>query len=152
MIPPFEPNGQLPAGVYTTSWLMVTQHFGINSHRLRLLAGLLEAAQILSFAGSQWILINGSFVSKKEFPQDIDACYDDQTLDYDVLEKLEPVFLDFANARASQKVRFGCEFFPARAVADKTGKTFQDFFQRDRYDQPKGIIKLDLSTLPKQGG
>ena len=126
--------------------------YTINSHRLHLLAGFLEAAQMLNLAGSQWILINGSFVSKKEFPQDIDACYDDEFLDYDVLEKLEPVFLDFTHARAAQKARFGCEFFPARAVADKTGKTFQDFFQRDRHDQPKGIIKLELSTLPKYGG
>ena len=152
MIPPFELSGQLPAGVYLASWMEITQHFGINAHRLRLLAGFLEAAQTLRVAGSRWIFLNGSFVTDKEFPGDIDACYDDEFLDYDLLETLEPVLLEFANARAAQKARFGCEFFPARAVADRAGRTFQDFFQKDRYDQPKGIVKLELSTLPSKGG
>jgi hypothetical protein len=96
-------------------------------------------------------LLNGSFVTSKEFPNDIDACYDDELLEYDLLEELEPALLEFANARAAQKARFGCEFFPARAIADRAGRTFQEFFQRDRYDQPKGVIKLELHTLPEGG-
>lgn len=152
MVPPFEPSGQLPPGVHTASWVVITQHFGINAHRLRLLAGFLEAAQILQTAGCRWVLLNGSFVTSKEFPNDIDACYDDEFLDYDLLEALEPALLEFANARAAQKARFGCEFFPARAVADRAGRAFQDFFQRDRHDQPKGIVKLELHTLPQKGG
>ncbi len=132
--------------------MVITEHFGINAHRLRLLAGFLEAAQALQMAGCGWILLNGSFVTSKEFPNDIDACYDDESLDYDLLETLEPALLEFAKARAAQKARFGCEFFPARAVADRAGRTFQDFFQRDRHDQPKGIVKLELHTLPNTGG
>jgi hypothetical protein len=92
---------------------------------------------------------NGSFVTNKTLPNDIDVCYDDQNLDYDLLEQLEPTLLEFANARASQKARFGCEFFPARAEADQAGRTFQDFFQTDRFGNPKGIIRLERKDLPK---
>ncbi len=144
MIPPFTKTGLLPAGEHLATWDEIVAHYGTNSHRLRLLAGLFEAIQALQTAQSEWILINGSFVTDKEYPNDIDACYDDQNLDYDLLEQLEPSLLEFDNARAAQKARFGCEFFPARAVADSAGKTFQHFFQFDRYNQAKGIIKLEL--------
>jgi hypothetical protein len=60
--------------------------------------------------------------------------------------------LEFADGRAAQKERFSSEFFPARASADLAGKTFQEFFQKDRHDRPKGIVKLELYTLPSPTG
>jgi hypothetical protein len=152
MVPPFEPSGQLPAGVFVATWQEITERFGMNAHHLRLLAGFLEAAQALETAGSRWILLNSSFVTSKELPNDIDACYDDEFLDYEMLELMEPALLEFSNTRAAQKARFGSEFFPARAIADRAGRTFQDFFQKDRHDQPKGIVKLELSSIPRPGG
>jgi hypothetical protein len=128
MIPPFQTNGNLPPGIHDATWTEITTHFGHTPHRLRLLAGLLDAAQALHQAGSQWILVNGSFVTSKTQPNDIDACYDDSNLDYVLLEQLEPSLVDFSNRRAAQKTRFHCEFFPARAVADSAGRQFQDFF------------------------
>jgi hypothetical protein len=148
VIPPFENNGQLPPGTHPATWSEITQHFGYTPHRLRLLAGLLEAAQALRTAGSTWMLLNGSFVTSKEIPNDIDACYDDEHLDYDLLENLEPSLLEFSNARAAQKARFGSEFFPARAIADRAGRDFMWFFAHDRNDQAKGIVRLELSDLP----
>jgi hypothetical protein len=147
MIPPFQTNGNLPAGIYDVTWIEITTHFGHTPHRLRLLAGLLEAAQTLHQAGSRWVLINGSFVTNKVQPNDIDACYDDTNLDYALLTQLEPSLTDFSNRRAAQKARFHCEFFPARAVADSAGRQFQDFFQHDRYNQDKGIVRLHLPVI-----
>ena len=144
MIPPFTLQGLLPAGEHVATWAEITSRYGTNPQRLRLLAGFLEAANALQEAQSHWILINGSFVTSKDHPNDIDACYDDIDLDYDLLEQLEPSLLEFANARAAQKARFGCEFFPARAIADSAGRSFQNFFQFDRFNQPKGIIRLEL--------
>jgi hypothetical protein len=74
MIPPFQTNGNLPPGIHDATWTQITTRFGHTPHRLRLLAGLLDAAQALHQAGSQWILVNGSFVTSKIQPNDIDAC------------------------------------------------------------------------------
>jgi hypothetical protein len=44
--------------------------------------------------------------------------------------------------------RYGGELFPADWASQADGKTFLDFFQRDRARQPKGIIAIDLIDLP----
>jgi hypothetical protein len=55
------------------------------------------------------------------------------------------VFFDFADGRAAQKVRFGCEFFPAQAPEGVTGRAFLEFFQVDKQTgEPKDIIELKL--------
>jgi hypothetical protein len=50
-----------------------------------------------------------------------------------------PVF--FGN-RAGQKANFYGEFFTTMAIADPPKQIYLDFFQRDRNDDPKGIVKL----------
>lgn len=52
--------------------------------------------------------------------------------------------LDFANQRAAQKAKFGCEFFVASWDADGAGEPFASFFQHDREGVPKGIVLLNL--------
>lgn len=42
----------------------------------------------------------------------------------------------------------GGELFPADWEADEQGRTFLEFFQTDQQDIPKGIIAIDLGTLP----
>jgi hypothetical protein len=65
---------------------------------------LLDAAQALHQAGSQWILVNGSFVTSKIQPNDINACYDDTNLEYVSLEQLEPSLVDFSNRRTKSQI------------------------------------------------
>ena len=61
------------------------------------------------------------------------------------LLELEPVIGDFANRRAAQKAKFGCEFFPSSFAADSVGSTFLEFFQIDKETgNEKGIVALDL--------
>jgi len=40
------------------------------------------------------------------------------------------------------------EFFPAQLVEGATGRTFLEFFQYTRDDEPVGIVALDLETVP----
>jgi hypothetical protein len=88
------------------------------------------------------VYINGSFVTSKERPNDVDVCWDIDGVDADALD---PVFFDFDNGRAAQKARFGAEFFPAQVPEGLTGRTFLDFFQVDKQTgEPKGIIELRL--------
>jgi hypothetical protein len=55
------------------------------------------------------VWINGSFVTSKDEPGDVDVCWDLDGVD---LERIDPVFLELGQGRAVQKTRFRCEFLP----------------------------------------
>ncbi len=142
MIPAFTAHGLLPEGVHPATLEEVLERFGGNERREQLLTGLIEALRLLRAAGCRRVYVNGSFVTSKERPNDIDACWDIDGVDADALD---PVFFDFDDGRAAQKARFGAEFFPARLPEGLTGRAFMDFFQVDRQTgEPKGIIELRL--------
>jgi predicted nucleotidyltransferase len=142
LIPAFTAHGLLPEGVHPATLEEVLERFGGNERREQLLTGLIEALRLLRAAGCRRVYVNGSFVTSKERPNDIDACWDIDGVDADALD---PVFFDFDDGRAAQKARFGAEFFPARLPEGLTGRAFMDFFQVDRQTgEPKGIIELRL--------
>lgn len=122
---------------------------GFTAHRLRLLAGLKEALDTLRQAGCTRAYVDGSFVSAKADPNDFDACWELAGVDFALLDRLDPVLLDWRNRRAAQKAKFGGELFIASGAADPWGTTFLDFFQHDRQTgDSKGIVALDLRGLP----
>lgn len=140
MIPDFDSRGLLPEGMFRASWPEIEQRFGGNRRRRQLIKGLKDALDLLKEAGCRRVYIDGSFVTAKKFPNDIDVCWDVAGVDP---LSLDSVFFDFSNARAAQRSRFGAEFFPAQAP--QRLKTFLDFFQIDKVTgRPKGIIELSL--------
>ena len=140
-----QPDGLLPPGVHTCTWVELEAAFGASSYRSSLVRGLLEAARILARAGGQVLYIDGSFVTAKSFPGDFDACYDIAGVN---ARLLDPAFFNFANKRAAQKARFKGELFVANALA-APGASFFEFFQKDKNTgMPKGIVSLDLGSLP----
>ena len=73
-IPPFRPDGYLPEGVHMATEAEILFRFGTPSARRRRLAVRLR--QWLSLARqvmAQRLLIDGSFVTTKDEPDDIDA-------------------------------------------------------------------------------
>ena len=145
MIPTFDDNGNLPPSVHFATWDEILERFGWTSRRRELLAGLKAALEKLREAGCRRIFVNGSFVTDKDEPGDIDVAWDPTGVDVDRLLELEPVFGDFADRRATQKAKFGCEFFPSSFTADLVGNTFLEFFQIDKEDATqKGIVALEL--------
>ena len=109
------------------------------------MAGLRDALENLERAGCWRAYIDGSFVTSKEYPNDFDACWEEDGVDPHLLD---PVLLTFDAGRATQKGRYMGELFPASIVADDDGFSFLDFFQRDREEgEPKGIIAIDLGDL-----
>lgn len=142
MIPEFTDRGLLPEGIHPATLEEVLERFRGNERREQLLTGLVEALRLLRAAGCRRVYINGSFVTSKERPNDIDVCWDIEGVDP---VALDPVFFDFDDGRAAQKARFGAEFFPAQVPEGVTGRTFLEFFQVDRQTgEPKGIIELRL--------
>jgi hypothetical protein len=98
----------------------------------------------LASAGCRSILLDGSFVSEKLLPEDYDGAWDPYGVDP---YRLDPVLLDFSNSRAAMKAKYGGELFPATAQAIP-GVLYRDFFQKDRNGVPKGVVQIDLGSLP----
>lgn len=145
MLPALDSStGYLPPGVHDASWGEVALRYGVNGHRVRLLGGLLPALQNLAGAGCRSVLLDGSFISQKDLPEDYDGAWDTQGVDP---YRLDPVLLDFTNARAAMKSKYLGELFPATAAA-APGILYRDFFMKDRNGVLKGIVNIDLGSLP----
>jgi hypothetical protein len=142
MIPEWLANGDLPRGVHFAMWREIEARLSFNPRRQRLLEGLRRGCEELRKAGCRLIYLDGSFVTRKEYPGDFDACWDVQNVDEN---RLDPVFWDFSRGRAAQKQRFLGEFFPAQLPEGVTGRAFIDFFQVNKLTgESKGIVAIRL--------
>lgn len=146
MIPKFLRNGNLPQGVYKTTWKQFCKRFGHTEHRQSLIKSLASALKDLSAAGCKKVYINGSFVTAKEVPGDYDLCW---SIDGVVPEKLNPTLLDFSPVgRAKMKDQYKGDLFPAETPEGASGKRFLDFFQIDKKtEEPKGIISMEIGEF-----
>lgn len=145
MLPDADPvTGYLPSGIHAAVWAEVTARFSANGHRSRLIGGLLAALRNLAGAGCQSVLLDGSFVTRKDLPEDYDGAWDTTGVDPD---RIDPVLLDFSNGRAAMKTKYLGELFPATAAA-APGVLYRDFFMKDRNGVPKGVVAIDLGSLP----
>lgn len=146
MIPKFGPTGRLPRGIHAASWAEVETRLGFSPKRKALMPGLLAGCRALKAVGVTTVFIDGSFATNTRLPSDFDCCYDTAGLDWDALPD---VFNDLNPPRARQKATFGGEFFPADFnVAGTPPEPFLTFFQHDKSGRPKGIVALQLGTLP----
>lgn len=100
--------------------------------------GLRAAVANLNKAKVQRLWIDGSFVTDKENPSDIDGVWETNAqVDLDVLD---PVFL---GNRGAMKDKYGLDFFPD-VIEAGSGLPFPVFFRTNRDNQPKGILVIQL--------
>lgn len=143
---PGSPWPVLPPGIHPAGLADVSAAFATNVWRRDLYNGLVDACGRLHRAGCPTVYLDGSYVSGKPRPGDFDACWDPNGVDP---TKLDSVFLEFANGRAAQKAAFRGEFFPSSMLCADVGKSFVEFFQRDRFTgKQKGIIAIPLTADP----
>lgn len=141
-IPDFDANGNLPPGEYAVSLSDVGERFAWNARRRRLFKGLCSALESLAAAGVKRIWIDGSFVSAREEPNDIDGCWEwDPTVR---MGRLNPVFLETWPPREAMKRKFGVDFLLSATIVDAQGRAIRDFFQEDRDGNRKGILLVQL--------
>jgi hypothetical protein len=114
------------------------ERFVANSHRQRLATGLAAALRKLGIAGCRRVVIGGSFVTNKEYPNDFDGWYESFGLDLNVLDRL---FLE--DTRLQFEILGGTLFEPPN---------YEGFFQTDREGRPKGVIVLDPKEMIIQSG
>ncbi|HUW49201.1 MAG TPA: hypothetical protein VMW36_10705 [Patescibacteria group bacterium] len=143
MIPEIDrKTGYLPAGIHTGTWHELAAVFGFNEYRRELLSGLLKAARELRGSGCNVIYLDGSFVSLKEYPGDYDGCWEMNNVH---MSTLDPVLIDrndLRKGRLRQKLKYKGELFPGK-------EGWLDFFQTDKDGVRKGVIVLDLRSLPR---
>ena len=137
-------TGYLPPGVHIAAWGDVVRCFAGNSHRGRLLGGLLAACRNLAGAGCGELLLDGSFVTVKPMPGDYDGAWETEGVDPG---RLDPVLLDFSNGLAAMKAKYLGDLFPASGETP-SGVLFRDFFRTDRDGVEKGVVLVDLRSLP----
>lgn len=145
VIPEFDINGRLPAGIHWATWDEIEKRFGVNKHRKRQLAGLKRAIQVLREAGCAVLFLDGSFVTDKPQPKDYDACWEMAGV---TVTKLDPVFLNFSNGRAAQKAKYLGEFFLAYTTAEGPPlfRKYINFLQVDKdTGDAKGIVAIKLT-------
>lgn len=134
MLPPFDDRGYLPPGVHRCSVDEVAERFGRGSPERQVeMSELRDFLEHCGRAGAKRALINGSFTTAKESPNDVDVVIwlavgistHDRTI-FD--ETMRWPFLHIQVAPDEDVYRFwGTQHFAT-----------------DRHEQPKGIVEVWL--------
>jgi len=103
--PGYDPDGDLPEGIHALSVEAFRTRYACNPRRRALMARFEWALGVLRAAGVRRVYVGGSFVTSRESPGDVDACWD---LDPDVdLRRLPRGFPEAAGAEGR-----GLHLFP----------------------------------------
>jgi hypothetical protein len=141
---PILENGILPPGEHLATLDEVEIIFGSqNDRRQNLMRGLRLACEMFQKANVNRIWIDGSFVTEKEYPNDIDGCWGSTNSKKIQWQKIDQVF---AGDRQNMKNKYGLDFFYADFIEAASGKPFPKFFQTSRDGDVKGIILITLET------
>lgn len=137
---PYTKTGTLTPGIHTLSLADFKSQFGsATAIRRELYFKLWEGLKNLKASRVMNVYLDGSYVTDKKDPNDIDGCWDAHK-DVNVAV-LDPVFLDFAN-RDLMRDKYGVDFFLSQTIEGKSGEPFTAFFQTDRDGVPKGIVHI----------
>ena len=141
-LPPFRPDGYLPEGVYVSSKAEVIFRFGSSGRRRRRLALRLRRWMELGRqVGARRLLVDGSFVTAKEEPDDIDTVI---LLPEDFTQQLEREYEPALELEEMLLTRRPEELFAAEDETD--WEEWVDFFSRTREPdgRRKGLVEIRL--------
>jgi hypothetical protein len=131
-VPPFRPDGYLPEGIYPATEAEVTFRFGTQSRRRRrLILRVRRWIGLKRMVGAKRLLVDGSFVTDKAEPDDVDAVLllpgnylDLVAQGLEAAVELEEMFLsrqpeELFAAEDEAVWRDWCEFFSRTREADR---------------------------------
>ena len=150
-----EQYGCLPEGIHTMTWIEAHNMFSFSKRREQLLVGIEKIMEILKACGCEYLYLDGSFVTNKLNPNDIDAFFsitngENINTIYKKLLDREPFLFPNPENRKFLKQKYGCEVFweNSAAFTDMNGNEipYIEFFQQlNGYpDIKKGIVKIKL--------
>lgn len=141
-IPSFRSDGYLPEGVYVCSEAEVPFRFGLSSRRRRrLVLRLRRWLELGRQVGAQRLLVDGSFVTAKEEPQDIDSVI---LLPHDFPQQLEREYAPALELEEMLLTRRPEEIFAAEDETD--WEEWVAFFSQTRESdrRRKGLVEIRL--------
>lgn len=144
MIPDFTAQGMLPPGIHRATLEEVRDKLGWGLRRRDLLNRLQAGLARMKGCGIDRVYLDGSFVTDKDRPGDIDCCYDVPTGVTD-LSAMFPIWPCHPLNRNATKMMFGAELFPSKAQATRSGEPYIEWFQSDDRGRPRGIVLLELT-------
>jgi hypothetical protein len=148
-----ENTGLLMPGEHKLTIEEFEKVFVHNDKRRLIFSGFQKLIEIFKHIECSHLYADGSFVTKKPFPSDIDICWhmdEDRDTRNKQLEKLIKIckplfFLKEKTNREFIQNEFYADVFPANTIEGGSGLMFKDFFQRDKDSgEQKGIIIIDL--------
>ncbi|HVS38142.1 MAG TPA: hypothetical protein VMS17_21465 [Gemmataceae bacterium] len=133
MIPAFNDDGYLPAGVHRATLDEVAARFGQQSEWRRVRAQSLGwLVDLARRAGALRLIVNGSFTTDRPEPNDVDCVL-----------LMGPEFP--RGAQAEEQLQEGLPFIELKIVeAEEFAFLVDDFFATDRRDVVKGMIEVVL--------
>jgi hypothetical protein len=135
--------------VYHVTLEDIEKRFTWNAKRLSLFRSLKRALANLAVAGVRRVWIDGSFVTTKQEPKDIDGCweYDPAVVD---ARKIDPVLAGSRYGQRAMKRKYGIDFFIAGIrLVDRVAHELpvEEFFQRIDGGDRKGILVVEIGEL-----
>jgi hypothetical protein len=141
-IPPFRADGYLPEGIYMCSEAEVIFRFGSSSRRRRrLVLRLRRGIELGRQVRAQRLLVDGSFVTAKEDPHDIDTVI---LLPQDFTQQLAQEYAPALELEEMLLTRRPEEIFAAEDETD--WEEWIDFFRQTREPdgRHKGLVEIQL--------
>lgn len=148
-IPSFDPEtGALPPGDHLATLEEVNRAFGWTFRRRELLRELGHVIEFLRDKGVLRIWIDGSFVTDKDRPNDVDVLYEAPP---DVDARTWGIHSPRRRRDLKELTRIDLWKAPApQPVSDRPGKTqsLHDFWSTDREGRETGFILLEVRDDP----
>ncbi len=138
MIPQFDELGNLSAGVWDATIEEVGERFAQTPHRRRLFDALQIVLNILHDAGCPEAYLDGSFITATSEPAYYDMCYEPTGMA--ATEAWKQLLSKTAEER--KREHLGDIFIHMPMPPFFTDHI--EFWQTDRADNPKGIIRIKL--------
>lgn len=147
-VPAFNAVGDLPVGVYSTTWGDFAARFNTTPRRADLLAQLRPALDALGRAGVTQAIVGGSFVTAKPAPGDIDLAFlaNGSTGVADAQQALVRLGDAAAEVHAYPADSLLVEAPTLPGV--RPGINVLEFFQRSREGRDRGVVVLPTALVP----
>mgnify|MGYP001188302859 FL=1 len=142
MLPAFQENGLLPAGVHHSDLGGFEEAFAWNAHRRRIYAQMQHGLAALHAAGYRLLVVGGELISSDELPTEFKLLFDCDPLP---IESLDARLSNFdKNSRLLTRKAWGGHFFPASFRAKGSGATWLRYLASDTPAGQRGLVGLSL--------
>ena len=139
MLPEFNKYGNLPAGIYKSSITCIENKFGKSSEeRISLFNNFRKFLKILSpfKKNIKRLILDGSFVTSKESPGDIDCIM--------IIENNFRFIPEIVEELGNSKELYNIHLFTFEEKNTESCRGMLNFFSKDKDLKPKGIIEVIL--------